>query len=150
MNHTHTFEVEIRQVQGREEKEIVGSIIQEGRVSQDRKEVFTPNSISWPTEGIAILAAHRGSVESRALPVRQRDGTLTIRARATDALREAVQSGKKYLSIEFHALSQEMMGGGTVREIRSALVSSAALVHAPSYIQTSAELRAESWSPWWR
>ena len=142
----HSFAVELREVEGRD-REIIGTILQEGRAASQRRELFAPGSIEWPTEGIAILAEHRGSVESRALPIRERDGRLTIKARATDALREAVQSGKRFLSVEFHALSEKTTAGG-IREIRSALVSAAALVASPEYDMTVAEVRKKN--PYWR
>ena len=142
----HSFSIEIREIEGRD-PELFGVILAEGRAASQRKELFAPGSVEWPTEGIAILAEHRGSVESRALPIRERDGRLTIKARATDALREAVAAGKRFLSVEFHALSEKTTAGG-IREIRSALVSAAALVSSPEYDMTSAEVRDKHQREW--
>ena len=142
----HSFEIEIRQIEGRD-PELHGVILQEGRAASERVELFAPGSVEWPTEGIAILAEHRGSVESRALPIRERDGRLTIKARATDALRAAVAAGKHHLSVEFHALAEKTTAGG-IREIRSALVSAAALVSSPEYTQTAAEVRNQHRREW--
>ena len=142
----HSFEIEIRQVEGRE-PELHGIVLQEGRAASERREIFTPGSVQWPSEGIAILPEHRGSVESRAQPVRESDGRLTIRARATDALRAAVQSGKRYMSVEFNALEERQTGGG-IREITRALVSAAALVASPEYDMTAAEVRNKHRREW--
>ena len=81
-------------------------------------------------------------METRAHPVRNRDGTLTIQARATDALKEAVEAGSKYMSVEFLALRERTTKGG-VREILSALVPRAALVPNPEYDSTAAEVRSQ-------
>lgn len=136
----HSFEIEIRQAEGRE-PELIGTILTEGRAaSGGRAEVFAPGSVQWPGEGVEIAPSHAAGAESRAHPVRERDGRLTIRARATAALRAAVESGAKYMSIEFHALEQRVTAGG-VREILRALVVRAALVSDPEYDTTAAELR---------
>ena len=134
------FEIELRETQGRE-PELHGIILQEGRAASRRSEIFAPGSVSWPANGIEIRAVHKGATESRAHPVRGSDGTLSIRARATDALREAIQAGKKYMSVEFSAIEQRNTEGG-IREITRAMVFGAALVSSPEYLQTAAELRS--------
>ena len=136
----HSFEVEIRQAEGRE-PELHGTMLTEGRAaSGGRAELFTPGSVQWPSDGVEIAPSHVLPSEAKAHPVRQRDGRLTLRTRATDALRQAVESGAKFMSVEFHALKERRTQAG-VREILSALVVRAALVPQPEYDTTAAELR---------
>ncbi len=77
---------------------------------------------------------------ARAIPTREADGRITIRTRANAAIREAVASGRKYMSVEFYSLKESRTGAG-IREIESALVADAALVASPEYAQSSAEIR---------
>lgn len=137
----HSFEVEIRQAA--EGGELHGVMLTEGRAaSGGRAELFAPGSVQWPSEGVEIAPGHELATESRAHPVRQRDGRLTLRTRATDALRQAVESGRKYMSVEFHALKERRTQAG-VREILTALVVRAALVKTPEYDTTAAEVRTK-------
>ena len=136
------FEVEVREsdTPGYEPM-LRGTILQEGRAATGgRREVFTPGSVSWPHDGVAILTEHRGPSEARGQVVRERDGRLTITARATDAIREAVGSGKRFMSVEFRSVSERETAGG-VREVLRCVVDAAALVVNPEYDSTSAELR---------
>ena len=130
-------EIELRQ-NGRE---LVGVILQEGRAATGgRAEVFAPNSVEWLGEGIEIRTVHRGAPEVKAIPERQADGRITIRAAATDAIRRAYAEGKKYLSVEFHPIRQMQTRAG-VREIQRAVVIGAAMVANPEYNQAVAEIR---------
>ena len=135
----HTFEIELRQTEGRE-PELFGTILQEGRAASQKREVFAPGSVVWPGTGIEIMPKHNGTVETRAHPVRSSTGLLEIRATATPALRNAVQAGRKYMSVEFFSL-KENRTAGDIREITRAMVTGAALVPNPEYVQTGAELR---------
>lgn len=118
-----------------------GTLIQEGRAaSGGRREVFTPGSVEWPSAGVGILTAHRTVPEVRAIPVRESDGRITVTAPATDAIQEAVEGGRKWMSVEFHALQERTTAGG-VREVLRALVPDVALVDSPEYDTTSAEVR---------
>ena len=140
-----TFEVEVREAsRAGYEPTLRGTILTEGRAaSGGRAEVFVPGSVEWPSNGVAILTEHRGAVEARAQPIRQRDGRLTLTARATDAIRRAVEAGRKYMSVEFRAIEERTTKGG-VREVLRAFVDAAALVAAPEYDTTAAEVRADS------
>ena len=137
----HTFEIEIRQAEGRE-PELHGTMLTEGRAASERRELFAPGSVQWPSDGVEIAPSHFLPSEAKAHPVRQRDGRLTLRTRATDALRQAVESGAKFMSVEFHAL-KERRTKGDIREILSALVVRAALVPSPEYDTTAAEVRSK-------
>ena len=122
-------------------RELHGVIVQEGRAATGgRAEVFAPNSIEWPASGIDILPEHRAESEVKVIPERQDDGRISIRARATDALRKAYAEGRRYLSVEFHALREVRTPGG-VREIQKAMVVAAAMVKTPEYSMAVAELR---------
>ena len=142
----HTFEIEIRETEGREPM-LHGIVIQEGRAASQRVELFAPGSIQWPAEGIDVLTEHRGAPESKAIPVRSSLGEISIQARATDKLREAVAAGKRFMSIEFNSLVEKRTQGG-IREISSAFLKAAALVSSPEYTQTAAEVRDKHQREW--
>ena len=137
------FAVEIREGRPGYEPSLRGTMLTEGRAaSGGRAEVFVPGSVEWPSEGVAILTEHRGTVETRAQVVRQRDGRLTLTARATPAIKQAVEAGRKWMSVEFRALEERTTAGG-VRELLRAFVDAAALVRAPEYDTTTAEVRSK-------
>ena len=139
-----SFEVEVREAsRPGYEPTLHGIMIQEGRAaSGGRREVFAPGSVEWPSQGVAVLTEHRGRMETRGQVIRQRDGRLTLTARATDAIRTAVEAGKRFMSVEFRALDERTTKGG-VREVLRAFVDAAALVAAPEYDTTAAEVRSE-------
>lgn len=126
-----------------------GTLIQEGRAAAGgRAELFTPNSLVWPSDGVAILAEHRGRELARAVPERQPDGRITIETRATDEIRRAIDvDGRRYLSIEFFA-HRENRTAAAVREVLRATVDAAALVPDPEYVQAVAEVRARRRRRW--
>ena len=133
-------EIEIREEAGREPT-LHAVIVQEGRAaSGGRREVFAPQSIEWPSEGVGVMTEHRGAIETRGHVVRDRDGRLTLTARATDKIRSAVKEGKRYMSVEFTPLQERTTKGG-VREILRAFVAAAALTSKPEYDTTAAEVR---------
>ena len=132
-----TFQIEIRQ----EANELRGVLIQEGRAaSGGRKEVWIPGAVEWLDSGVEILPEHKGTVETRAIPERQADGRITVVAALTDRLRNAWNAGRKFLSVEFHALEERTVRGG-VREVQRALVTAGALVPNPEYDVATTELR---------
>ena len=136
------FEIEIREEPGREPT-LYGVMLQEGRAaSGGRRELFAPLSIEFPSEGVGILTEHLGTIQTRGQVIRQRDGRLTLTARATEAIREAVAKGKKFMSIEFISLKERTTKGG-VREILRAFVDKAALVARPEY-DSAAEVRGDA------
>ena len=119
-----------------------GCIVTEGRAaSGGRSELFTPGSVTWPADGVAILTEHRGEAETRAYPHRDALGRIMVRAKATDAIRRAIAAGKRWMSVEFRALEERQTQGG-VREILRAYVDAVALVSNPEYDTTAAEVRA--------
>ncbi len=137
-----TAAVEVRAAEDGTPPQLVGVMVSEGRAaSGGRRELFTPGSVEWPAEGVGILLAHRTAPETRAAAERQPDGRITLTAEATPAIREAVEAGRRFMSVEFHALEERTTRGG-VREILRAFVPDAALTDVPEYDTTRAELRA--------
>ena len=121
--------------------ELRAVLIQEGRqASGGRNESFAPNSIEWPANGILVRPAHRESTDARAIPKREADGRITISAPLTPALRAAWDAGRRYMSIEFHALQERKVASGA-REVLRAMVVAGALVERPEYDTATAELR---------
>ena len=117
-----------------------GILITEGRAARGgRAELFAPGATIWPTAGVAILLTHRGAPVARAVPTRE-GNEIRISAPANPAIFDAVKAGRKWMSVEFTALSETRTAGG-VREIESAYVDCAALTDDPEYHQSSAEVR---------
>ncbi len=139
-----TFTVEVREAsRAGYEPTLHGIMLVEGRAaSGGRRELFAPGSVTWPHDGVGITVGHHAEdVEARAHPTRQRDGRITLAARATAAIQKAVEDGAKFMSVEFLSLRERRTAGG-VREILAALVPRAALVRNPEYDTTAAEVRS--------
>ena len=124
-----------------EGEHLTGVVVQEGRAGTARKELFTPQSLTWPAEGIPVRAEHLKGEVGRAVPTRHPGGEIRIRLKATPEIRSAYQAGKKFLSAEFFALRESRSAG--IREIESALLSGAAMVASPEYKQATAEIRTK-------
>ena len=117
-----------------------GVILTEGRAARGgRAEVFAPGSLTWRADGIGINTKHLAVPEVRAVPVRE-GNEIRISAKATPAIFTAVNSGKRYMSVEFHPVNETRTAGG-IREIELALLTAATLTDDPEYHQTSAEVR---------
>ena len=125
-----------------------GVILQEGRAGRQRRELFAPGSVSWPSEGIAIRTAHLGPTEATAIPTREPTGEIRISAPATPAIVAAVKAGRNRMSVEFAPLRETRTESG-IREIERAFVDGAALTDRPEYQQTAAELRELAPRKWW-
>ena len=141
--------VEIRDSDDASPGRIVGTILEQGRVASDRREVFTVGSVRWPANGIRILAEHRGRQVMRVVPVQ--DGSrLRIDAPLPDTAigREVaaeIRSGRKTgLSVEFYSTEERTVQG--VREITGSLVDAAAVVASGAYQQAKVEVRERA--PW--
>ena len=96
---------------------------------------------------MAIRATHLGAEDSRAIPTRSPNGEIRIAAPASPALVAAFNEGRKFLSIEFHALKETRSKSG-VREIQSAFLPGAALTERPEYKQAGAEIRSTRRRVW--
>ena len=136
----HPLPVEIRSSD--EGELLTGIVVQEGRSGSERQELFAPQSLMWPAEGVPIRATHLQGEVGRAVPTRHPGGEIRIRLKATAEIRSAFQSGKKFLSAEFFSL-RESRAAGNIREIESALLSGVAMVRDPEYKQATAEIRAK-------
>ena len=137
----HVVPVELRESEG--QRRLHGCLIQEGRIASQRKELLAPFACQWPAEGVDILTEHRGQSEARTLPTRQPDGSIVIDAAASPGMIAAVESGKRFMSVEMHVLA-ESRNAADIREIQSAMIMAGALTDSPEYQQTSAELRDRS------
>ena len=138
--------VELREADGG--PTLRGVVLQEGRAAAGgRLESFSPLSVIWPSNGIALLSEHRGAELARAVPTRDADGSLRISTPATPAILKAYET-RKFFSVEFRAISEVRTKGGA-REVTRALVESAALVTNPEYSQAVAEIRTKRRRVWW-
>ena len=138
--------IELRESEGG--PQIVGCLIQEGRIASVRAEIFAPGSLVWDgTRGIALRASHLGVEDSRTMPVRSTNGEIRIAAPASAALIAAYNQGRKFLSIEFYAI-QQSRNAANVRELQEAYLSGAALVADPEYVQATAEVRSKRVRVW--
>ena len=131
--------VELREAEAG--KTLHGVLIQEGRVGSQRREIFSPLSLMWSSNGVAIRTEHRGVEVARAIPTRETNGEIRISAPASDDIVAAYEEGKRFLSIEFHAL-QETRSGSGVREISEAFLPAVAMVSNPEFSQAVSEVRS--------
>ncbi len=122
-----------------------GTIVPFGAVASDRREVFRPDSITMPANGIRLLLEHRGRQVDRVIPTVDARGVHVDHVLPdTEVGREAarrVRAGElRGLSVEFTALRETRTQG--VREVVSAMVDAAALVPEASYApHTGVEVR---------
>ena len=131
--------VEIRETEAG--KTLHGILIQEGRVGSQRREIFSPLSLMWSSTGVAIRTEHRGVEVARAIPKRETNGEIRISAPASEDIVAAYEEGKRFLSIEFHALQESRSGSG-VREISEAFLPAVAMVSNPEFSQAVSEVRS--------
>ena len=128
---------------------IVGTLIEQGRIATDRREVFAPGSIKWPHNGMRLLDKHYGAQVMRFVPVEDGaalriDAPLPDTALGRRVAAEIRSGARRDLSIEFFATDESAVSG--VREIRSALVDAVALADSGTrvYEQARAEVRAKA------
>ena len=130
--------IELRDTEG--QRRLYACLIQEGRIASQRAELFAPGSCTWPHDGVDILTKHLGEAETRTLPTRQPNGSIVVDCEAGPGMIAAVESGKRFMSVEFIPLAESRNASG-VREVRSAMIVAGALTADPEYKQTSAEVR---------
>ncbi len=125
---------------------VTGVLIEMGRVAGDRREVFTPGSVRFPSNGLRLLAEHRGRMVGRFEPIT--DGSqirIDYQLPDTELGREVageIRSGRKAgLSVEFFPTEESTVQG--VREVRGALIDAAAVVADPAYKQARVEVRQD-------
>ena len=141
-----TFAIETRSSQTG--PRLVGVALTEGIPADGgRAEVFQPGAVDWPSTGVALRTVHHGAEECRAIPTR--DGNvIRIDAPCTPALHSAVQSGARYMSLEFHSVAEHRTAGG-VRSIEKALMMGACVVREPEYLDTRVEVRTAQPARYW-
>ena len=127
----------------REGERLEGVILQEGRVGSSRAEVFAPGALTWDADGIAIRTEHRGREIARAIPARHPNSEIRISLKVNPEIRAAFDAGKRFLSVEFHALAEQRTAAN-VREIARAYVEAAAMTDDPEYTQARAEIRSRA------
>lgn len=132
---------------------IVGTILEVGRVASDRREVFAPGAVQWPSNGIRLLAEHRGRQVMRVEPVVDGseiriDAALPDNAIGREVAAEIRAGRKRGMSVEFVSTREAQVSG--VREIRGALVDAAAVVKTGAYSQARVEIRKRKGRRWWR
>ena len=130
---------------------IFGTLIEMGRVAGDRREVFAVNSIRWPSEGVRLLAEHRGREVMTFDPIIDGatiriDAALPDTALGREVAAEVRSRRKGALSIEFYSTEEAQVQG--VREVRGALMDAAAVVAAGAYDQARVEVRQRR-ARWW-
>ena len=81
--------VEIREGQDKQ-PQIDGILVQEGRAGSIRRELFTPGSVLWPSEGVGILVGHGGPLAGTVQPTRETNGEIRFSAPASPAMVQAV------------------------------------------------------------
>ena len=144
--YTTAIPVELREADGAQW--LSGVVLQEGRAGTTRKELFAPQSVTWPAEGITVRTVHLQDDVGRAIPTRHAGGEIRIKVRATSEIRSAWAAGKRFFSAEFHALSESRAAAG-IRELLSAYLVGVSLVADPEYSQAVAELRSKSKARVW-
>ena len=152
MENHESFSVELRETDDDSPGTLSGVILPVGRVASDRKEIFTPDSATFPSSGVRLLLEHEGREVMMFAPVVVSDGYRILAALPPtlegEEAAELVRSGtRSNLSVEFEAIEEELVS--EVREVRRALVSAAALVGSGAYAQARAELRVQHVPRWW-
>ena len=123
---------------------LVGTLIETGRVAGDRREIFTPGSVRWPSNGLRLLAEHRGRQVMRFVPKVEGteiriDHPLPDTALGREVAAEIRAGRKRGLSVEFFPTDEAQVQG--VREVRGALVDAVAVVESAAYKQARVEVR---------
>ena len=120
-----------------------GVILTEGRVSQDRKEIFVPGAAEWPSTGIRVRPGHLSETGAVTGFPKRMGSEIVLTVPASKEIRSAVESGCRHMSVEFQSIEENTTPSG-VREILRGMILGAAVVGNPSYQQTAAELRSGS------
>ena len=126
---------------------LVGTVLTFGEEARDRREVFEPGSLKWPSEGVILNRQHvRGSPIMRIVPeVRGSqivvDSPLPDTVAGRDTAQEIRNGLFKGLSVEFRAVKQTYRAG--LRHIQEAILAGVGLVDQPSYAGSLAEVRSK-------
>ena len=124
---------------------LTGVLMKYGERAADRREVFEPGSLSWPSNGVLLRRQHsREAPIARVIPETRGnevvlDHPLPDSSAGRDAALEVRNGTLPALSVEFRATGQRYVGG--VRHISGALLTGAGLVDDPSYPGSRVEVR---------
>ena len=142
--------IEFRQDESRQSPgRLSGILVPYGKRANDRPEMFEPNSLYWPDEGIVIREMHNRLnpivkvlpfVEGSELRI---DAVLPDTQRARDVATSMKGDLPLYsgLSVEFHPERETRRGG--LRIIQKALLTGGGLVDIPAYREATAEVRQQ-------
>lgn len=119
-----------------------GRILEEGRASESLSELFLVGAVDWGSAGIPLRVDHKEDRGAETVfPYRRAASIFVNCAQPSVELRDAVQSGKRYMSVEFISIKERRTRSG-IREIAKAMLVGVSLVKAPAYVQTFAEMRS--------
>ena len=137
-------EDETRQSPGR----LTGILMTYNVKASDRNELFEPDSLSWPDDGVLVRRMHqRGAPIVKAVPfvegsALRLDAALPNSTAGRDAAEELRSGILQGLSVEFTSVKETRRQG--MRIIQKAILGGAGLVDVASYQGAKAELRARS------
>ena len=129
-----------------------GTLLKYGERASNLSEVFEPDALRWPSNGIVLRRQHqRGAPIMRVIPeLRGRevvlDAPLPDTTAGRDAAREIRDGLLPGLSVEFRSSGEKRVGG--VRRITSALLTGAGLVDSPAYGGSRVEVRGRRRRLW--
>ena len=149
MNDTIVSEVrfaedETRQSPGR----LTGILLTYNVKASDRNELFEPDSLSWPDDGVLVRRMHqRVAPIVKAIPFLDGndlriDAPLLNSTAGRDCAEELRSGLLKGLSVEFTATKETRRNG--LRVIQKAILGGCGLVDVPAYSSARAELRAKT------
>ena len=124
---------------------LYGVLLRYDERAQDRAELFTSGSLTWPSTGVVLNRQHSRTAPILRFVPEVRDGAVVVDVEIPDTragrdaaaeIRGGLFTG---LSVEFAASEEGRRGG--VREIRKAALLGAGLVDTPSY-RAPVEVRA--------
>ena len=124
-----------------------GTLIRYGEVASDRRELFMPGALYWPTDGILVREMHNRQAPIVRVVPEVRGNLVVIDAPLPDTtrgrdmavgIRERIYSG---LSVEFAAEREDVQDG--IRRIHRAALRGAGLVDDPAYAGSRVEVRGK-------
>ena len=124
---------------------LTGTLIVEGEQASDRRELFMPGALTWPTEGIVLRRQHARDKPITMIQPRREGNTIVVdeplpdTTAGRDAAAEIRAGMFKGLSVEFVSQRERFQGG--LRRIGGALLKGAGLVDTPSYTSAVVSVR---------
>ena len=124
---------------------LTGTLITEGEQASDRREVFMPGALQWPSEGIVLRRQHNRDSPITMIQPRREGNKIIVDENLPDtqAGRDTaveIRAGLfRGLSVEFVSQREKFQGG--LRRIGGALLKGAGLVDTPSYTSAVVSVR---------